>query len=37
MRSGSAPPKTAILPQLPAGVRLSIDELETFSGDGGEH
>jgi L-iditol 2-dehydrogenase len=28
MRAGAAPPKTAILPQLPAGVRLSAAELE---------
>jgi len=32
MRAGSAPPKTAILPQLPAGTRLSADEMESFSG-----
>ncbi len=30
MRAGSAPPKTAILPQLPAGTRLSVEELERF-------
>ena len=28
MRAGTAPPKTAILPQLPAGARLSTEELE---------
>ncbi|MBW1982411.1 MAG: zinc-binding dehydrogenase [Deltaproteobacteria bacterium] len=28
MRAGSAPPKTAILPQLPQGIRLSPAELE---------
>jgi hypothetical protein len=33
MLAGSVPPKTAILPKLPAGVRLSMDELEEFSGD----
>jgi hypothetical protein len=32
MRAGSAAPKTAVLPQLPAGVRLSAEELETFNG-----
>ena len=31
MRSGSAPPKTAILPKLSSGTRLSVKELETFS------
>jgi L-iditol 2-dehydrogenase len=30
MRAGEAPPKTAVLPELPAGVRLSAEELETF-------
>jgi L-iditol 2-dehydrogenase len=30
MRSGSAPPKTAILPQLPSGSRLTTEELENF-------
>ncbi len=30
MRAGTAPPKTAILPQLPAGARLSNDELENI-------
>ena len=30
MREGKSPPKTAILPRLPAGSRLSVDELETF-------
>jgi L-iditol 2-dehydrogenase len=28
MRAGTAPPKTAILPRLPAGVRLSTEELD---------
>ncbi len=31
MRAGKAPPKTAILPKLPAGSRLSAEELEDFS------
>jgi L-iditol 2-dehydrogenase len=34
MRAGSTSPKTAILPQLPAGARLAGDDLEKFSGDG---
>jgi L-iditol 2-dehydrogenase len=32
MRAGEAPPKTAVLPGLPAGIRLSAEELETFRG-----
>ncbi|UCG14038.1 MAG: zinc-binding dehydrogenase [Deltaproteobacteria bacterium] len=36
MRKGSASPKTAIFPQLPGGVRLSVDELEQFFGDSRE-
>ena len=32
MRAGATPPKTAVLPELPAGIRLSAEELETFSG-----
>ena len=32
MRAGKAPPKTAILPQLPAGACLSAEELEAFVG-----
>jgi len=32
MRAGAAPPKTAVLPQLPAGVRLSAEDLEAFVG-----
>ena len=31
MREGKAPPKTAVLPKLPAGSRLSAEELEGFS------
>jgi hypothetical protein len=31
MREGKAPPKTAILPSLPAGSLLSTEELEVFS------
>jgi len=31
MRAGTAPPKTAVLPRLPAGARLSAEELEGFS------
>ena len=31
MRAGTAPPKTAVLPRLPAGTRLSARELEGFS------
>ena len=31
MRAGTAPPKTAILPHLPPGTRLSAKELEDFS------
>jgi L-iditol 2-dehydrogenase len=30
MHAGTAPPKTAILPQLPAGVRFSSEELERW-------
>ena len=30
MRAGSAPPKTAIIPQLPAGARLSAKDLEVY-------
>jgi L-iditol 2-dehydrogenase len=30
MHAGTSPPKTAILPQLPAGVRLSSEELENL-------
>ena len=30
MRAGEAPPKTAVLPELPAGIRLSAEELENF-------
>jgi len=32
MRAGKAPPKTAILPKLPAGACLSAEELEAFVG-----
>ena len=31
MRAGTAPPKIAVLPRLPAGARLSAEELEGFS------
>jgi L-iditol 2-dehydrogenase len=31
MRAGTAPPKIAVLPRLPAGARLSANELEDFS------
>jgi L-iditol 2-dehydrogenase len=31
MRAGTAPPKIAVLPRLPAGARLSAEELEAFS------
>ena len=31
MRAGTAPPKTAVLPRLPAGARLSAKELVDFS------